>query len=185
MKFKSIIGISGRICSGKSYAAELIASEFSVPVASFGGYLKYYCEKEGLPTDRKSLQYVGQNLVDTNPIQFVISVINHFIGSKNLIVIEGIRHRSIFEIINTLSENTLSIFVHADQETRYERYTQREKDSDQMKTHSQFIEADNHPVELEIESLKPLCDIVVDSTEDYSIELNNFLLTNLIKLSKV
>lgn len=181
MKFKSIIGISGRICSGKSYAADLIASDLSFPVASFGSYLKYYCAKNGLPTDRKSLQDVGQNLVDTNPNQFVISVINHFIGNKSTIIIEGIRHHSIFEIINTLSVNTLFIFVDADQETRYNRYAQGKKDSDQLKTRSQFLEADNHPVELEIESLKLLCDIVVDSTEDYSIELNNFLLTNLTK----
>ena len=179
MKFKSIIGICGRICSGKSYVADLIASEFSFPVASFGSYLKFYCEKNNLPTDRKYLQNLGQNFAEKEPIQFVINVIDHFIGNRNAIIIEGIRHHSIFEIINTLSENTMSIFVDADQETRYNRYVQRKKNSDKLKTPSQFIKLDNHPVEIEIESLKPLCDIVVDSTEDYSIELNNFLLTNL------
>ncbi len=181
MKFKSIIAISGRICSGKSYAADLIASNFSFPVASFGGYLKYYCEKNNLPSDRKSLQDLGQNLVDKKPIQFVINVIDHFIGSKNVIIVEGVRHHNIFEIIKSLSENTISIFVDADQETRYVRYAQRNKDSDKLKTRSQFIESDNHPVDLEIESLKPLFNIVVNSTEDYSIELNNFLLINLSK----
>ncbi len=78
MKYKSIITISGRICSGKSYASNLIANKFSFPVASFGGYLKYYCEKNSLSIERKSLQDVGQRLVDNNPDEFVI---NQYFGN--------------------------------------------------------------------------------------------------------
>ena len=34
MRLKAIIAISGRICSGKSYAANLIARQLNIPVAS-------------------------------------------------------------------------------------------------------------------------------------------------------
>jgi cytidylate kinase len=178
MKIKTIITISGRISSGKSYAAELIHNKFGFPVASFGGYLKYYCEQKNLPTDRKNLQDTGENLVETNPQRFIIDVISHFIGNSDKIILEGVRHKSIFEEVKIITDNHLSIFIDADLQTRYDRYYKRNKDSDEVKTFEQFVISDNHTVEMEIEDLKPLCNIVIDSTKEYSNELYEFLLTH-------
>ena len=139
--------------------------------ASFGAYLKYYCEWNNLPTDRKALQDTGEAFVRDNPGQFLIDVISHFIGSADKIVLEGVRHKSILEAVNQLTENRLSVFVEADLETCYKRYFERNKDSDGVKTFEQFKVADSHSVEMEIESLKPLCNIAVDSTTDYWHEL--------------
>lgn len=179
MKLKSIITISGRISSGKSYAANLIKTEFGLPVASFGGYLKYYCEQNNLPTDRKSLQDKGEAFVKTNPQQFLVDVISHFVDSSDKIILEGVRHKSILDEVSQLTEKKLSIFIDADIQTRYKRYLNRNKDSDELKTFDQFVISDNHSVELEIESLKPTCNIVIDSTKNYSLELFSFLSPNL------
>jgi dephospho-CoA kinase len=175
MKIKSIISISGRISSGKSYAAEMIQNKFGYPVASFGSYLKYYCEHKNLPTDRKTLQDIGEKFVETNPQQFLIDVLSHFIGNADKIILEGVRHKIIFEKIKNITENHLSIFIDADLQTRYDRYYKRNKDSDEVKTFEQFMISDNHSVELEIEELKPLSQIVIDSTKEYSDELFEFL----------
>lgn len=179
MKIKSIITISGRISSGKSYAANLIKTELGLPVASFGGYLKYYCEQNKLPTDRKTLQNIGEAFVKEKAQQFLIDVLSHFIGSADKIVLEGVRHKSILDAVNQITENRLAVFVSADFNTRYERYFKRNKDLDKLKTIEQFKIADKHSVELEIESLKPFCDISVDSTKEYSFELFAFLSSNL------
>ncbi|MFZ1321403.1 MAG: AAA family ATPase [Ignavibacteria bacterium] len=179
MKIKSLIVICGRISSGKTYTANLISKQFGFPIASFGIYLLNYCQNNNLPTDRKTLQDVGKNLVRTNPEQFSKDVINHFIENKYSIIIEGVRHKTIFEILNGLSDYCISIFVDAPQKKRYERYISRNKETDKLKTYNQFIAFDNHPVELEIESLKSLCNINVDSTTIYSPELIDFLSENL------
>lgn len=179
MKINTIITISGRISSGKSYAAELIHKKFDFPVASFGGYLKHYCKQKNLPTDRKNLQEIGEKFVETNPQQFIIDVVSHFIESNDKIILEGVRHRSIFEEARNISENHLSIFIDADLQTRYDRYYKRNKDSDKVKTFEQFIISDNHPVEIEIEELKPFCNIVINSSEEYKNELFNFLSSHL------
>lgn len=171
MKLKSIITISGRISSGKSYAAIFISKQFGFPVASFGSYLKHYCEKNNLLTDRKTLQDVGENFIQTNPQLFLNNVIAHFIGESNSIIIEGVRHKIIFDTIMQLAEKSISVFIDTDQKTRYDRYCKRSKESDEVKDYNQFLISDNHSVELEIESLKPLCDIIINSTTDYSIEL--------------
>lgn len=91
------------------------------------------------------------------------------------------RHKSIFEEINQLTENHLAVFVEADLETRYKRYFSRNNDSDEVKTFEQYKIADSHSVEMEIEFLKPLCNIVVDSSKDkdYTSELLAFLSNNL------
>ena len=175
MKLKTIIAISGQISSGKSYAANLVHNKFGFPIASFGGYLKHYCEQNNLATDRKTLQDTGEDFVKTNPKQFLINVISHSIGSSDTIILEGIRHKSIFTEATLLTENCLTIFTDADLQTRYNRYLKRNKDSDGLKTYKQFVIVNNHSVELEIESLKPLCNIVLDSTKDYSPELFSFL----------
>lgn len=182
MKLKSIITISGRICSGKSFAANLIKDEFGFPVASFGGYLKNYCEKSNLPIDRETLQNVGEAFIKTEPDKFLINVISFSIGHANRIIIEGVRHKSIFNAVNQLAEAHMAIFLDARLEVRYERYSKRNKDSDKVKTFEQFVLFDNHTVELEIESLKNHCDITIDSTKDYSSELLSYLHTNLKNL---
>jgi cytidylate kinase len=179
MKQKSIITISGRISSGKSYAANLIKTEFGLPVASFGGYLKHYCEKNNISTDRKTLQDTGEAFVKANPQKFLIDVILHFIGKADKIVLEGVRHKSILDAVNQITENRLAVFVEADLNTRYKRYFERNKDSDEVKTFEQFKISDGHSVEMEIESLKPFCNISVDSTKEYSSELFAFLSSNL------
>jgi dephospho-CoA kinase len=179
MKLKSIITISGRISSGKSYAANIIKTKFGLPVASFGGYLRFYCEQNNLPTDRKSLQDTGEIFINVNPKLFLIDVISHYIERTDKIILEGIRHSSILEVIDQLTENRLAIFIEADLQTRYDRYLKRNKDSDDLRSFDQFVIIDNHSVELEIEALKPLCNLVIDSTTDYSSELLFFLSQNL------
>ena len=179
MKLQSIITISGQISSGKSYAANLIKEEYGLPIASFGGYLKHYCEQNNLPSDRKTLQDIGEAFVKEKPYQFLSDVVSHFIGEADKITIEGVRHKSILDAVKELSESCLTVFVYADLDTRYDRYYKRNKDSDLVKTFQQFRVADSHPVELEIESLKNKCDLIIDSTKDYSLELFSYLKANL------
>lgn len=161
---KAII-ICGGICSGKSFTANLISKRIEYPVASFGKYLKHYCEENNLPSDRKTLQDIGDGFVTTRPQQFLDDVINHFIGEGDSIIIEGVRHISIFKLINELAKTTTSIFIEADYQTRYGRYCNRLRDSDDLKTFEEFMILDEHPVEVETKSLKLLCNIIIDSTK--------------------
>ena len=164
-RLNKVIVICGGICSGKTYIANLISKRIEHPVASFGKYLKNYCEKNNLPTDRKTLQDIGEKFVDTIPQKFLNDVIDHFIGDSDTIIIEGVRHISIFELINSLTETKTSIFIEADHQTRYDRYCIRINDSDDFKTFEEFLRLDEHPVEVETKFLKSLCNITIDSTK--------------------
>ena len=170
-KISSIISVCGQICSGKTYAASAISEKLNIQIASFGTYVKFFCEKNGLQSDRKTLQDVGEHFVADNPTQFVMDVIEYSRGVSNEIIVEGIRHKVIFESILQLANKNISIFLEADKKIRYERFQRRKRGDTHFLTFEEFILLNNHPVEQEIEALKPLCDIVIDTTSDYSIDL--------------
>jgi dephospho-CoA kinase len=175
------ITIIGRISSGKSTFAKELSLSHSITIASFGAYLKHYCEMNDLQTDRKTLQQIGDEFIQNKPLIFLSDVITHFGKKSDILIFEGVRHRIIFDELKRISKKHITIFIDADQITRYKRYCEREKDSDINKTWEEFIAIDNHPVELEIETLKNDCNIIVDSTKfnffDYKDELDRILNT--------
>jgi len=164
VKIKTVVTLSGRICSGKSHIAQKIKVMNEIPIASFGHYLKECCENNNLPTERKTLQEIGEILIRINPRQFLLEVISQYTTYRDVLVLDGVRHRTIFDQVKSIAENHVSIFVDADINTRYERYKNRGKESDNSITFDEFVLMDNHTVELEIMSLKPLCDIIVESS---------------------
>jgi dephospho-CoA kinase len=174
-QIKIIIVVMGRICSGKTYISEAIAKKFNIPIGSFGGYLKHYCETNNLPIDRKTLQCIGENFINLNPQLFLKNVTNHFIGKSNSIIIEGVRHKIILDSIKEISAKSILIFIDVDSQIRYERFCNRIKDLDKIKTYDQFLLTDNHSVELETESLKCYCDMVIDSATDFRLKLFEYI----------
>lgn len=158
------IAIVGRISSGKSTFAKELSSSYNINIASFGSYLKHYCETNSFKTDRKTLQQIGDKFIHERPETLLSNVIKHFIQDSNSLIFEGVRHRIIFDELKKSSRRYISIFIDADQITRYKRYNDRKKDADIDKSWKEFLVIDNHPVELEIETLKGDCDIIVDST---------------------
>lgn len=162
---KSVIVI-GKICSGKSTLANFISEKYNLPIISFGGYIKSYCAKNNLSTDRKNLQDVGESFINTDHKKFLKDAILFSAKDKQEIAFEGVRHKVILTEIKETSSQAIFIFVKADIETRYKRYVERKRDSDELNTFEQFKESDSHSVEKEIDELEELCDYVIDSAED-------------------
>ena len=177
------IAIIGRISSGKSTFAKELSNHYNITIASFGSYLRYYCENEGFKTDRKTLQNIGEDFIHNKPKILLSNVITYSRQNTNDFIFEGVRHIVIFEELKNISKKYFTVFIDADQNTRYNRYLERNKDSDINKTLEQFISSDNHPVELEIESLKNDCDLIVDSTRysfiDFKSVFDELILNNL------
>ena len=161
---KSIL-IIGRISSGKSTIAKEI--QRAIPncrLISFGSYLKDYSEKRNYKIDRQSLQDLGQQFIDENPVNFLNSVVNHNKAKGGeVLIFEGVRHLPILSAIRKSYPVLLSIYLNIDVQTRYDRYLTRNKSIDRIISKEEFLKADNHKVELEIESLKNSCDLVIES----------------------
>lgn len=160
---KSIL-IIGRISSGKSTLAKGIQDLIpNFRTISFGSYLREYSELKNMKIDRQSLQDLGQRFVVENPISFLIDVVRHN-QTKNdeILIFEGVRHQPILNAIRNHYPVLLSIYLDIDVETRYDRYLSRNKIIDPSLTKEDFLKVDSHQVELEIESLKNSCDLVLE-----------------------
>jgi dephospho-CoA kinase len=166
-KIKVAISAIGKISSGKSSFAKYVSQKHGIPIASFGAYVKYYCEQHHLPLDRDNLQNVGLNLVKTNYIDFLNRVIQHYGNGSPYLIFDGIRNLTIFQAVKEISEHSVSIFIDTPSIIRFERYNLRKKNSDQMVTLDEFNKIDNHKIEMEIESLQSYCDYVIDGTKEY------------------
>jgi cytidylate kinase len=176
---KSVV-IIGKICSGKSTLAKFLAENYSLPIISFGGYIKSHCIQNNLSTDRKNLQDIGESFINTDHKKFLKDAVLFSAGNKTNLVFEGVRHKAILNEIKETSSQTVFIFVKADHKSRYDRYVSRERDSDKLNTFEQFKESDAHSVEKEIDELEKHCDYVIDSAleEDKNREFIIQKLTN-------
>jgi dephospho-CoA kinase len=165
---KKIIAICGRISAGKTTLAKQISERYNFPIASFGGFIKHYCELNKLPTNRKSLQDVGRNFINDNPKKFLKDVILFYRNGSEIVILEGVRHRVIIKHIDAVCDESLVIFVDADPKTIYQRFTDRGKESDAEIDYDKY---DNHPVEFEIEQLKLLSHFVFDTNKNQEEEV--------------
>lgn len=175
------ITIIGRISSGKSTLANSIHDMLPLSqIISFGSYLKSYCEMQKWDFDRNFLQNLGQQFIDENPDEFLKQVVDFWNPKKNeILIFEGIRHKSIFEAVNKHYPSIASIYLDLNAKDRYERYKNRNKEIDKAISNDDFFVLDNHKVELEIEGLKSNCSLVFNAG---SISQNLSLVENHIFL---
>lgn len=126
-----------------------------------------------------TLQETGDWFIREAPREFLENVIQFSSQNSEVLVLEGVRHKVILDELLLITDKRLAIFVDADEDTRYLRYEERLKNSGLTTSFEQFKLADNHRVESEIDDIKILSDIVLDSTRDYKLELDTFIKQNL------
>jgi adenylate kinase family enzyme len=105
------ICVAGKISSGKSTLSKAISSNIGFPIISFGGILRDYSESNGLPTARKDLQRLGQEIIDQFGFEgFVRWMINHStISWDDSLIIDGLRHKDLWEYPADVSTDSLGI----------------------------------------------------------------------------
>jgi len=164
-----IIGILGKIHAGKSTLAKELSQQLNVPIISFGGYLRKYSEAKGLPADRRSLQDLGNKKISEDAMKFLSDVLLSCDMSTEIIIIEGIRHASVFNALKSIFKVSYFIYCDTPFEERYRRYTDREETKEMSIEEFQAI--DEHIVEKEIEKLKEHCQTVLGNIDTATVKL--------------
>lgn len=179
MILENSIIIVGPICSGKTTLAKMLSHTFSIPIASFGIYLRTLYNIQGDSSeDRKALQDKGEHLVKTDSIGFLRAVVSHSPKSSQLIF-DGVRHIQILEGIEKISIKCQSVYFEVPFGQRLKRYMKRENISDFKTGEIEFDKAIRHPVEADIPLLKKKCNHILvtsGSIESDFVCLKNYLL---------
>jgi predicted nuclease with RNAse H fold/dephospho-CoA kinase len=151
-----VVGISGRICAGKTTAARILER------AGFS-YTRYSLviddeifSRGGTP-DRTMRQVVGSELHTTRGQRWLGEKAIERVGGESLIVVDGLRfpedHAFLFE---TFGSRFLHIHISAPSELRAERYAKTEA--------GDFSRVDGQPVEAKINDLGDLATVKIENT---------------------
>jgi cytidylate kinase len=158
-----VLGIAGRMGSGKSVLVQELASKLRCQMSSFGDVVRDVAESRGLLITRSNLQSVGQELVEKQLEEFCQAVIDRageWKGSGQL-VIDGFRHSQVVETVRRLIEPVplYLIFVDAPEDARKTRLSEREPE------YVQHPEYELHPTEQSVEELREAADLVLRGIE--------------------
>jgi dephospho-CoA kinase len=173
----TVVAFGGRIASGKSTLATAVAGRLDMPCASFGDAVRAEAAKRGLPTDRATLQGLGDELIAAGWDAFVDTVVRqaHWDGMEPLVV-DGVRH---VEAVRALERRwaphpVVVVFIEAAPGQRAQRLAGRGvRDQD-------IVAADSHPNEADLPAVRDRADIVIDN----GAELPNALGATLAALAR-
>ncbi len=130
---------------------------------SFGSTIKNIAVEQSLGTDRKSLQALGEKLVANQPEDLCRRVIAEAEASSTQpIVIDGLRHQHILEILQRLLSpaHLAVVFVDVSDSVRMERLRVRDGLTD-----LQVQELETHSTETQVDAaIRKLADFVVDNS---------------------
>lgn len=162
-----IIGLSGRIASGKTTLAATVAETLGWPRASFGDYVRSVALERGVALERPKLQALGEELFNADGIDFcnrVLAAAGYAAGCP--IIVDGVRHLHVADVLAEIAAPSRFhlVYVDADSSLRHARLRDsRGEDS------AHVAEADAHSTENEVPMLREMASLVVDSSEPVNV----------------
>lgn len=161
----TVLALSGKINSGKSYAGKTFAEEYGLDYVSFGDYVRQITEMRGLPASRERWQQVGEELVKADLEGFCLDVLAQAPEWKpgKSLVIDGIRDVEVSEFLKKFvapSKYVLTV-VKVAEKVRIERLHRegiRQKD---------LIERiESHSTESQVKTILPqIADFIIDGNQ--------------------
>lgn len=160
---KIILGLTGKIGSGKDTVAKYLVEKYGGIILSFSSFLNEVLDIYDLPITRENQQKLSTILRQNFTEDILANAIEKRIknSSDNLIAIPNVRRGADIEDIKKLSGFNL-IFVDADPKTRYDRNVKRNQTiGDNTMTYKEFLKKDNAEAEEQIEGLKETANFVI------------------------
>ncbi len=164
MKF--VIGLIGKICSGKTMTVDYICSEFDAESYKFSEILTDILNVLNLPNERRNLQILGRTLRENLGHEVIVNAMNAKIekSTKNVIVIDGVRYQNEVDMIMKFKNNMI-IKLETPIEERYKRSSSRNEKSDEKKlSFEQFKNNENKETEIHIDETGKHADYVIENT---------------------
>ena len=166
-----VIGVAGRIGSGKSLVAHYLEEHFGFQYLRYSLVLADWFKAD--PAAKSRLQEVGWDVMASDRQSELNRRLIAGIDRKGDCSVDGLRHPIDYESLkNEFASHFSLIYIDTPREIRFERLR------DRYQTHDEFLAADSHPVESNIDALVPLASAVlsgVPPVEKLGVEINDFV----------
>ncbi len=152
------VGFVGRIGAGKTSAAQYLSSKYGFQYTRYSAVLQTWLAADG--SDKNRLQKLGWDIMAGGQQVELNSRLLAGLDRSRSAAIDGLRHRIDYDSLSsTFGPSFRLVFLQSRQETRFERLQSR------FSEYGAFQEADSHPVEAHIDSLKSLANMIISNDE--------------------
>jgi dephospho-CoA kinase len=165
MKKQIIIGLAGKMASGKAAVGEYFVKKYGAKKIRFSDPLRQILDVLDLPDSRQNLQMlstsVRQNFGDDILSKAAMKLVSRL--NDDILVIDGVRRTTDIENFKKL-KNFFLIYIEASLEKRYERSIARaENPDDREMTRKEFEEKDEAEPEARIETLREAANFLINN----------------------
>jgi dephospho-CoA kinase len=159
-----VVGLIGRIASGKTIVSEYLVSEKGARYYRFSDVLKDLLLRVHKPNNRENLQNIGLAIRKVFGDGILAQALREDIAAdkSGLIVVDGIRYQDEFDMVKGLGG--IVIFVTAPQRMRYERVIKRATRGEARISLEEFQRSEEKETERFIDLLGSKADIIIENT---------------------
>jgi len=160
-----VVGLVGRIGSGKGTISDFIVKECGGSKHVFSQILMDVCDRLHVPKTRENLQALGVSLRKELGGDILVNAMAEDLKKDNssVVVVDGIRYINEFEMVKDFKKSII-LFVDAPVSVRYERCKERGTKGEGEMSLDEFTEKDNNKTESEIDSIGTRADYVIDNS---------------------
>ncbi len=161
-----VIGLSGRIGSGKGTVAEYLKKKYKAQQFVYSDILGDVLKRLHIEVTRENLQKLGKSLRAELGSDVLVNAMKGDLedAKSEMRLIDGLRYSNEVDMLHTFPHNTL-IFVDAPLEIRYERAKKRAEKGEEVMSLDEFKEREKATTEKEIEKVRKSADYVIENTE--------------------
>jgi dephospho-CoA kinase len=160
-----VIGLSGRIGSGKGTAAEHLKRKYHAEQFMYSGILADLLKRLHMPPTRENLQKLGHGLRESLGSDVLVEAMRGDLKAarSEMLLVDGVRYLNEAEMISSFPESFI-IFIDAPLEVRYERARKRAEKGEGSLSLDQFRENESAATESELDKVRGMADYAVDNT---------------------
>jgi dephospho-CoA kinase len=159
-----VLGLSGKIASGKSTVAISFAQAVGLPHVSFGDYIRAVARQQGREESREVLQEIGAQLIENEIEGFCQAVLAQAEWQPGQsLVVDGIRHVEVQSVLRRLvaPSNLILVYIAVDEQTRKARLRE-----EGIITEEQEERIEAHSTEKQVITVLPfIADEILDGTQ--------------------
>ena len=162
---KVVIGLVGRIGSGKTVVANYLNEKYNAESKRFSQILMDILDRLYMPNNRNNLQKLGALLRREFGEDVIVNAFERDLKSINAktIAIDGIRYRNEVKMLRKFKRNIL-IFIDAPSKLRYERVRKRGEKGESEITYGEFMKAEECETERYIGKIKTEAEYIIDNS---------------------
>lgn len=183
---KKIIGIAGKIASGKGIAAEHIISRYTAGFIDYSQFLYQVLDIFEVPHERKNVNALSIFLRATYGQDVLSRAVMRALDLRQdeIIILTGIRREQELSCLREIPGFSF-LYIDSDIHTRYERNRiAARKPGDAEMSYDHFVEKDSDDSNRTIEGLKSAADCVIEnngSLEEFLARLDDAMKTIMSK----